>query len=152
MQKSFTPIATAVARVLLALMFIGSGISKFVDPGPIVGMIMAVGFPEPTVLAYLAGVFELAAGVAVLIGYQTSIAASLLALFCVFTAFTFHRGALNIPGFPPQANGLLTMMNSAMMWKDITLAGGYVLLAVAGAGKISVDFWLASKSGRVATA
>jgi hypothetical protein len=35
---------------------------------------------------------------------------------------------------------MLTMMNSAMMRKDIALARGYIVLAVGGAGKISVDF------------
>lgn len=135
-----------VARVLLALIFISSGIAKFADPGPTAGMVAMAGFPEPAILAVLAGTFEFATGIAVLIGFQTRIAAGALALFCLFTAFVFHSSAMAIPGFPPEANGLLTMMNTTMMWKNITLAGGYLLLAVAGAGKISVDARLTGRA------
>ena len=140
------------ARILLALIFISSGIAKFADPSPIAGMVGMAGFPAPTILAYLAGAFELAAGVAVLIGFQTRVAAGALALFCLFTAFVFHSGAMAIPGFSPEANGMLTMMNTTMMWKNITLAGGYLLLAVVGAGKISVDARLTAGAGLAAAA
>lgn len=140
-----------VGRILLALMFIMSGFGKLVDPGMTAGMIQGANLPAATALAYLAGVFELVAGLAVLVGFQTRIAAGLLALFCLFTAFVFHSGAINIPGFSPEANGLLTVFNGLMMWKNITLAGGYALLAAVGAGEISVDARL-GKGGRAVTA
>ncbi|EJL58634.1 putative membrane protein [Rhizobium sp. CF122] len=136
-----------VARVLLALIFISSGIAKFGDPSSTASMIQMAGLPAPSVLTYLAGLFELAAGVAVLVGFQTRIAAGALALFCLFTAFVFHSGAMAIPGFPDEANGMLTTMNTIMMWKNITLAGGYLLLAVVGAGPLSLDARLKGKFG-----
>jgi putative oxidoreductase len=137
-----------VARILLATMFIMSGFGKLVDPGMTAGMIQGAGLPAATALTYLAGAFELLAGLAVLVGFQTRIAASLLALFCLFTAFVFHSGAINIPGFAPEANGLLTVFNGLMMWKNITLAGGYALLAAVGAGSISVDARFGAAAGR----
>jgi len=112
-----------VARILLAVMFIMSGLGKLVDPGMTAGMIQGAGLPAATALAYLAGAFELISGLAVLVGFQTRIAAGLLALFCLFTAFVFHSGAINVPGFSPEANGMLTVFNSIMMFKNITLAG-----------------------------
>jgi putative oxidoreductase len=133
-----------VARILLAVMFIMSGFGKLADPGMTAGMIQGAGMPAATALAYLAGVFELVSGLAVLVGFQTRIAAVLLALFCLFTAFVFHSGAINIPGFSPEANGMLTVFNGIMMFKNITLAGAYILLAAVGAGEISVDARLGS--------
>jgi putative oxidoreductase len=132
-------IVMLVARILLAVMFIMSGFAKLADPGSTAGMIQGAGLPAATALAYLAGAFELLAGLAVLVGFQTRIAAALLALFCLFTAFVFHSGAINIPGFSPEANGMLTMFNSIMMFKNITLAGAYTRLAAVGAGELSID-------------
>jgi putative oxidoreductase len=127
------------ARVLLSVMFVMAGASKLVDPSQTAGMITGAGLPAASALAYLAGLFELVAGLAVLVGFQTKIAALLLAAFTVFTALVFHSGAINIPGFAPEANGLLTVFNGLMMWKNITISGGFVGLAAAGAGAWSID-------------
>lgn len=128
-----------LARILLSFMFILAGLGKFGDPASTAGMITQAGIPAATLLTYVAGVFEVVAGVAVLVGFQTTIAAILLAGFSVFTALVFHSGAINIPDFPAGANGLLTLFNSLMMMKNLAIAGGFLGLAVAGAGAWSVD-------------
>ena len=128
-----------LARILLSVMFVMAGFGKFADPASTAGMIAQAGLPAATALTYLAGLFELVAGLAVLVGFQTRIAAILLALFCAFTAFMFHSGAINIPDFPAAANGLLTMFNGLMMMKNLAIAGGFLGLAVAGAGAWSID-------------
>ena len=134
-----------LARILLSVMFIVAGFGKFTDPASTAGMISQAGLPAATALTYLAGLFELAAGLAVLVGFQTKIAAILLALFCVFTGLVFHSGAIEVPDFPPAANGLLTMFNGLMMMKNLTIAGGFLGLAVAGAGAWSVDGYRGAK-------
>lgn len=126
-------------RILLSLMFITAGYPKLLDPAGTAGMIAGAGLPAATVLAYLAGLFELVAGLFILVGFQTRIAAWLLAAFCVFTALVFHSGPINVPDFPEGANGLLTMFNGLMMWKNITVAGGFLVLAAFGPGAISLD-------------
>lgn len=136
------------ARVLLAIMFITSGFQKLIDPSGTAGMITGAGIPAATLLAYVAGLFELVTGLAVFTGFQTKIAAILLALFCLFTAFVFHNGAINIPGFAPEANGLLTVFNGLIFWKNVSLAGGFLALAAAGAGAYSID----ARRGSVAIA
>ncbi|MGK6313992.1 DoxX family protein [Neorhizobium sp. DT-125] len=139
MSSTATNSLLLAARVLLAIMFVMSGLQKLVDPSGTAGMITGAGLPAATLLAYVAGLFELVAGLAVLTGFQTKIAAILLALFCLFTAFVFHNGAINIPGFSPEANGLLTVFNGLIFWKNISLAGGFLVLAAAGAGAYSID-------------
>ncbi|HXV30292.1 MAG TPA: DoxX family protein [Sinorhizobium sp.] len=128
-----------IGRILLSIIFIMSGFGKLADPSATAGMITNAGMPAPTVLAYLAGIFELAAGLAVLVGFQTRIAAYLLAAFCLVTAFVFHGGPITIPDFPEAANGLLTMFNQIMMMKNITIAGAFLVLAGFGPGALSLD-------------
>ena len=128
-----------VGRILLSLMFITAGFPKLLDPSGTAWMISNAGLPAATALAYLAGLFELVGSLFILVGFQTKITAWLLALFCVFTAFVFHSGAINNPDFPEGANGLLTVFNGLMMWKNITIAGGFLVLAAFGPGALSID-------------
>ena len=128
-----------IGRILLSAMFIMAGVTKLPDISQTAGMIANAGLPAPAILAYLAAAFEIIAGLFILVGFQTKITAYLLALFCLFTAFMFHSGAINIPDFPEQANGMLSMFNFLMMLKNITIAGGFLVLAASGPGAISVD-------------
>jgi putative oxidoreductase len=128
-----------IGRILLSIIFITSGFGKLTDPSATAGMITGAGWPAATALAYLAGLFELVAGLAILVGFQTRIASYLLAAFCVVTAFVFHSGAINVPDFPPAANGLLTVFNQIMMMKNVTIAGAFLVLAGFGPGALSLD-------------
>jgi putative oxidoreductase len=127
------------ARILLSAMFILSGIGKFNDGGATAGMIAGAGLPGPSVLAILAGIFETVAGIAILVGFQTRIVSWVLAAFCVFAGLVFHNGPIVIPDFPDGANALLTMFNQIMLMKNLSIAGGFLALSVAGAGALSID-------------
>ena len=143
-------IVVLLGRILLSVMFIMAGFPKLIDPSGTAGMIAGAGLPAATALAYLAGLFELVAGLFILVGFQTKITAYLLAAFCVFTGLVFHSGPINVPDFPEGANGLLTMFNGLMMMKNITIAGGFLVLAAFGPGVLSVDARLGS--GKVVAA
>lgn len=128
-----------IARILLSFIFILSGFQKLVDPAGTAGMITGAGLPAATLLAYVAGLFELVTGLAVLVGFQTKIVGWALALFCVFTGLVFHSGTVAIEGWPEGALGWINTLNSIMLMKNITLAGAYLLLATVGAGAYSID-------------
>lgn len=115
-----------VARILLSFMFIMSGIQKFGDIAGTAGYITSVGLPAGTVLAWLAALFETLGGIAILVGFMTRPIAGLFAIFCAFLGIWFHY-------VPDQ------MMEMIMFSKDLTIAGGFLALAVAGAGSFSVD-------------
>jgi putative oxidoreductase len=119
-------IVLLVARILLSFMFIMAGATKFGSISGTAGYIGSVGLPAPTLLAWLSGVWEVVAGVALLVGYQTRIAALALALFCILTAVFFHTN------FADQ-------MQMTIFMKNITLVGGFLALFAAGPGSISVD-------------
>jgi putative oxidoreductase len=128
-----------VARILLSFMFIMSGFGKITDPAGAAGMITGAGLPAATALTYVAGLFELGSGLAVLVGFQTRIVGWALALFCVFTGLVFHTGTVAIPGWQDGALGWINTLNQIMVMKNLTLAGAYILLATYGPGAYSLD-------------
>ncbi len=128
-----------LVRVLLSFIFILSGFGKLTDPAGTAGMITGAGLPAATLLAYLAGAFELIAGLFILVGFQTKLTAWAIALFCVFTGLVFHSGTVAIEGWPEGALGWINTLNQIMLMKNITLAGGYIALAIVGAGAYSID-------------
>ena len=133
-------IAVLIGRILLAAVFIPAGVQKLMGGiDGTAGMIAGAGLPAATALAYAAAIFEIVAGLAILLGFQTKIASYALAAFCLFTAFVFHNGPIAVPDFPEAANGMLTLFNQIMMFKNIGLAGGFLVLAGSGAGALSID-------------
>ena len=80
----------------------------------------------PTVTAVLVGLVELLGGLAILIGFQTRIAAWVLALFCVATALVAHMDWADA-------------MQLIHFQKNLAMAGGFLVLAAFGAGAYSVD-------------
>lgn len=115
-----------VARILLAVMFILSGFEKFGDIAGTAGYIASKGLPMSTLVAWATAIFEVGAGIALVVGFQTRLAAFALALFCIAAAVIFHWD------FGDFVQRLFFM-------KNLTIAGGMLALAVAGAGSISVD-------------
>jgi putative oxidoreductase len=120
-----------VGRVLLALMFLLSGIGKIGGFEGTVGYIGSVGLPLPSVLAAGALVLEIVAGIALIIGYKTRWAALALALFTLVAAFLFH----NYWAMPAGQQ----MMQQIIFLKNLAVTGGLLMLAMAGAGAWSVD-------------
>jgi putative oxidoreductase len=121
-----------VGRILLAAMFVVSGYGK-IGPGfaGTVGYINSVGLPLPQALAVAAIILELVAGIALIVGFKTRWAALALALFCLATAFLFH----NYWAMPAAQQA----MQQILFMKDLAIAGGLLLLAVAGPGAWSLD-------------
>ena len=68
---------------------------------------------------------ELFGGLAVIVGFQTRVAATLLVIFTLGTAFIFH---------PFWVEG-----QWSTFWKEISMIGGLLLLAAVGPGELSVD-------------
>lgn len=116
--------AAPLGRLLLSLIFILGGASKFGDLAG-TGAYMA-GAGLPAILAGPAAAFELLAGLAILAGWQTRIVALLLAGFCVVTAALFH-------------SNFADQIQMVMFMKNLGLAGGFLTLYAHGAGGMSLD-------------
>ena len=124
-------ILTLVGRLLLAALFLPAGLSKLTGFEGTVGYIASVGLPLPAVGAAIAIVVEIAGSLALIAGFQTRIAAVVLALFTLVATFFFHAFWA---AAPDQA-----FVQQLMFFKNIAVVGGLFVLAASGAGALSVD-------------
>jgi putative oxidoreductase len=121
-----------LSRLLLAALFVPSGFHALADIAGTSGYFAGLGLPLPVVAAWGTGVFELIAGLLILIGFQTPGVALLLAAFCIVAGSIGHYGQ---GGEDP----MLAFLHQQMLMKDIAIAGGFLALAMAGPGAWSVD-------------
>ena len=116
----------AVGRFLLAALFLISGLSKLGAAAATTGYIASAGLPLPGVVYAITLVVEIGGGLLLLIGFQAKPVAAVLALFSVAAAVLFHSN------FADQ--------NQAIHFvKNLAIAGGLLQVAVAGAGRLSLD-------------
>jgi putative oxidoreductase len=116
----------AIGRLLLAAIFIFSGIGKAMAPAGTIGYIASAGLPFATLGLIAAIAIELGGGVMLALGIKARIVALGLALFSVVTALVFHN-ALG------DQNQLIHFM------KNIAMAGGLLQVVAFGAGAYSLD-------------
>lgn len=115
-----------VSRVLLALLFVVSGLGMLAAPSGMAGYFSSVGIPLAGLVVWLVIALKVLGGLAIVAGFLTRWAAYGLAAFCVATAFVGHFD------FADQ-------MQSTLFMKNLGLAGGFLALSVAGPGALSVD-------------
>ena len=126
-----TPYAAPVARLLLSFMFILSGLQKITGYAGTQQYMEAMGVPGA--LLPLAILTEIAGGIALLLGWQARIAAVLLAGFSVISGLLFHfLPSLGMEGMAAQGEMISFM-------KNLTIAGGMLMVVAAGPGKWSLD-------------
>jgi putative oxidoreductase len=118
-------------RVMLALLFLFSGWSKLTGFGGTVGYLGQLGAPVPMLAAIIAVVVELGGAILVIIGYKARWAALALAAFTIGATLLAHR----YWSFPAEEQ----MIQYLMFWKNLGLAGGFLLLAATGPGRWSLD-------------
>jgi putative oxidoreductase len=122
---------TLIGRLLLAALFLPAGLSKITGFDGTVGYIGSVGLPVPALAAVVAIVVEVLGGAALIVGYQTRLAAAALALFTLVASVFFHAFWAVAP---EQA-----FVQQLMFFKNIAVVGGLLVLAAAGAGALSLD-------------
>ncbi|WCG84988.1 DoxX family protein [Pectobacterium sp. A5351] len=130
-MKNLESTALLVARILMPILFIVAGYGKLGDAYAGTQQYMqAMGVP--TFLLPLTILLELGGGLAVLFGLLTRTVALFTAGFTLLTALIFH-------------SNFSEGMNQLMFMKNLTIAGGYLLLAVTGPGAFSIDRLLGKK-------
>ncbi len=117
------PWIALAGRALLAAVFIPAGWSKIAGYAGTQAYMESVGVSGA--LLPLVILAELGGGIAILLGLLTPIAAIGLAVFSVVAGLLFHGGA--------------DPMQQIMLMKNLAIAGGLLILAAQGAGRISLD-------------
>jgi putative oxidoreductase len=126
-MRSYEPYLTLAGRILLAIMFVMAGLNKVMNPQATQQYMAAMGITMATGLFYMGAIMvEVGAGLGLLLGYRTRIAAGVLILFMIPATLIFHTD------FSDQ-NQMVHFM------KNLAMTGGLLYVLIYGAGQISLD-------------
>lgn len=118
-------------RVLLALLFVVSGIRAATSFAGSASYLGGLGFPAPEAMNLLAIVVEIGGGILLVVGWKTRWAAWLLVVFVAIATAMAHRfWEYDAAQYGNQLNHML---------KNLAIIGGLLYLSVFGAGKYSFD-------------
>ena len=115
-----------LGRIMMAILFLFSGIEKVLDPGHTIEAIRSVGLPFPHLGLAIAVLLGLGGGAMLILGIRTRMVAVVLAVYCVVAGVIFHNPFESIP----QAIQLI---------KNVAIAGGLLQVAAFGAGRYALD-------------
>ncbi len=128
-----------IARCCLAYIFIESAINHSLNvPGFAqtfnnFQLPAAMGVP----VAWLAVIFELVGGIALLVGYRIRETTVLMIVFVLVTIFIGHR-FWELEGAPRR-------MHVIQIKKNVAIIGGFLALLVAGGGRFALSAWTARR-------
>ena len=125
-MKSLNEVGAVVGRILLAAIFLLSGMNKFAHPAMVAGFMKASGVPAAEPLLYLSAIIEVVSGALILVGYRARAAAWLLFLWLIPVTIIMHA----IPGGPN---------NQIEVMKNFAIMGGLLMLATQGPGAYSIS-------------
>ncbi len=120
-----------IARVLLALMFLGAAIDKFTGLEGTAGFIASAGLPLPKLLAIGAGLVELLGALMLIVGWQARWAGLALAGFTLVASLIFHNYWA-----VPKAEQMVPML---LFMKNMAIIGGLLMVYAFGPGRLSLD-------------
>ena len=146
------PDATILIRFVVGIVFLSEGVQKFLYPDEIgAGRFAKIPIPSPESTASFVGIVEIVCGLLVLIGLFTRFAAAPLIVIMLTALFTTKIPILlgsEFLGFSLRKvsyYGLLGFMHESRT--DLAMLFGSIFLAIVGAGRWSIDFVLAKRSG-----
>lgn len=131
-----------LARIALAILFIIFGFPKLTGFDGTVQYMTSLGTPAPMLAAIIAVVMEVPAAILIVLGLFTRPLAIVFVFYTLGTAVIGHH-FWNMTGDAVGPN----MIN---FYKNVSIAGGFLLLALTGPGAISLDRREKKKKGRVA--
>lgn len=125
------PLLLLIARIAIVLLFIIFGLPKMTGFDGTVQYMAKLGAPMPMLAAIIAVVMEIPAAILIVLGFFTRPIALL---------FVFYTLGTTVIGHPYwDMSGDAVMPNMINFYKNISIAGAFLLLAVTGPGAISID-------------
>ena len=117
-------IALWVGKVGLVAFFIMSGVNHLTRYKMMSGYAQARGVPLPGPSAIVSGLMLLAGSLMILFNWHPVWGAGMLIVFLLASAFMVHH-------YWSEADAMAKVNESAHFWKNLTIAAGVLLLAVA---------------------
>ncbi|MDY1035911.1 DoxX family protein [Lelliottia sp. CFBP8978] len=120
-----------IARIAIVVLFIIFGIPKMTGFDGTVQYMTSLGAPMPMLAAIIAVIMEVPAAILIVLGFYTRPLAVLFVFYTLGTAVIGHHYW--------DMSGDAVMPNMINFYKNVSIAGGFLLLAVTGPGTISID-------------
>ena len=139
MTRSTDSLIIFVARIALAVLFLWGGAMKLMGFAGFVGYVQTRGVPYPQVSAPIAIAIELLGSIALVFGVRMRAVGFAMAVYAVVTAVVGHD-------FWNVTEAVQQQDVAIQFWKNMAIAGGFLLLIVTGAGRLSVDAMRAPRS------
>ena len=119
-----------IGRLLIAFIFVFSGIGKVTGFDGTVGYIASKGLPLPQLAAIAAIIIELGGGIMLVAGWKARWAAAAMFIFTALAALLFHN-FWAVPADQAQ-NQMIHFM------KNVSIMGGLLYVVAYGSGPLSV--------------
>jgi putative oxidoreductase len=124
MNNTLQNTAELAGRILMATLFVLAGAGKITQYEGTQAYMAAMGVPGAMLPLVIA--LELGGGLLLIAGFQTRLIALALAGFSLAAAVIFHSNLADQTMF-------------VMFFKNVSMAGGFLIIAVHGAGAFSLD-------------
>lgn len=114
-----------LGRILMSIIFLGAGLSKFSNMAGTRHYMAAMGMPKNIVppLAVIAAIIEVLGGLSLMLGFKVRYAAVILFLFLIPVTIIFHAMA----------------GQTVHVMKNLAIMGGLLIVATRGPGALSLD-------------
>ncbi|MFC0401145.1 DoxX family protein [Paraburkholderia rhizosphaerae] len=121
-----------IARIALAVLFLWGATMKLTGYAGFLGYLNSRGVPFVMFAGPIVVAIELLGGILLVFGWRMRAVGLILAIYTVATAVLGHD-------FWNATDPNVEREMVVHFWKNIAIAGGFLLLVVTGAGRISVD-------------
>ena len=112
-----------LARILISILFLINGYFKIINYDGTIEWMESYNIASFFLIPAI--ILEITAPILIIIGYKTKIAATLLFLFCLSTAFIFHLDFSD-------------NMQLTSFLKNIALSGGFLLIIIKNENRIKI--------------
>lgn len=118
-----------IARIAIVVLFIIFGYPKLTGFSGTVQYMTSLGAPMPMLAAIIAVVMEVPAAILIVLGFFTRPLAVIFVFYTLGTAVIGHHYW--------DMTGDAVLPNMINFYKNVSIAGGFILLAITGPGAIS---------------
>lgn len=129
-SRGLRDLGLLVGRIVMVSLFLPAGVEKITGWPGIVHHLTFLHAPVPTLAGVVAIVCEVGVSTLIVLGIQVRPAALVMALFTLGTMFIAHR-FWQMHG-PAMAGAKLNF------FKNLSITGGFILMAAAGSGRFAL--------------